>query len=166
MQFVIKSATSLYVSDSEINELLTHVYVNEGYVSIETAETLFDPSAVRNRGHLICGRPKGSKSIAGLVIVVFPDSAASRLAKANEAEMHLLAVAREYRGKGLGRALVLKAVETAREYRFQRMVLWTQPSMGAAQKLYTSLGFNRNPVRDPVAKGKKFLFFEMNLLSI
>jgi ribosomal protein S18 acetylase RimI-like enzyme len=95
-----------------------------------------------------------------MVIVVTPDSPARRLANADEAELHLLAVDDAYRGVGLGRALVSAAIEVAKELGFRKIVLWTQPSMTAAQKLYESTGFVRADHRDPTINGMRFLAYE------
>jgi len=159
-QFRIDSADSLNVSNVEIHDFLTRAYVKGGYTSAERGEVLFAPPTVRARGNLICARPKGADVLAGMVIVVTPDSPARRLANADEAELHLLAVDDAYRSLGLGRALVGAATDIARGLGFRKIVLWTQPSMTAAQKLYESAGFVRAAHRDPTINGMPFLAYE------
>lgn len=160
MQFRIDSADSLEVVDAEIGNLLNKAYVGGGFTSPERGEVIFAPPAVRGRGHLICARPLGAKKLAGMVIVVFPDSSARRLANSDEAELHLLAVDGAYRGVGLGHALVQAATDFAHEHGFRKMVLWTQPSMFAAQRLYEYSGFVRALHRDPTINGMQFLAYE------
>ncbi len=160
MQFQIDSAESMKVADTEISGLLKSAYVEGGYTSPERGEVLFEPSAVRGRGHLICARPQGEEVLAGMVIVVTPDSPARRIANFDEAELHLLAVAHAYRGQGLGRALVSAAITVAHELGFQNMTLWTQPTMTAAQGLYESAGFVRATQRDPNINGLSFMAYE------
>lgn len=160
MKFHIGSAESLNVSDFEISGILTSVYVDGGFTVPEKAAALFSPSAVRGRGRLICARPEKIDALAGMVILVFPDSPARRIAAPNEVEIHLLAVGKNYRGFGLGSALVAATVEAAHAQNFRKMVLWTQPEMSIAQKLYESLGFVRAAHRDPAVDGKHFLVYE------
>lgn len=106
MEFEIDSADILKIDDVELSELLTQVYVDEGYASSDEAAYLFEPAAVRKRGMLIGAREKLDRKLAGMVIVVPPDSPARHLAQNNEAEIHLLGVAPEYRRHDLGRILV------------------------------------------------------------
>jgi GNAT superfamily N-acetyltransferase len=160
MQFRIASADSLEVADAEIGSLLNKAYVEGGFTSPERGEAIFAPSAVRSRGYLICARPLGAEKLAGMVIVVPPDSPARRLANSDEVELHLLAVDDAYRGAGLGRALVQAAIDLAHEHGFRRMVLWTQPKMIVAQRLYMSAGFARAVHRDPTINGMQFLAYE------
>jgi GNAT superfamily N-acetyltransferase len=160
MKFQLDSPASLNVTDLEIGELLKKVYVGEGFTSADRAEVIFAPSAVRGRGRLICARAQGNEALAGMVIVVTPDSPAKRIAGPDETELHLLAVDQAYRGMGLGLALVGAAIDAAKELGFNKMALWTQPVMTSAQKLYGCMGFIRAPHRDPTINGSRFLAYE------
>lgn len=57
--------------------------------------------------------------------------------------IRMLAVAPEFRGKGIGSALVDWCVGRARESGRQRIILHTTDPMTDAQRLYTRLGFSR-----------------------
>jgi ribosomal protein S18 acetylase RimI-like enzyme len=72
--------------------------------------------------------------------------------------MKRLYVRPEFQGSGLGRALVEKVIALAREAGHREMFLDTLPSMEAAQRLYTRLGFrDTDPYRfNPVA-GSRFM---------
>lgn len=105
MVFQIDTPGALNVSDAEIHDMLTKVYVDSGFTAPESARLIFSPPAVRSRGHLLCARPEGGAALAGMVIVVPPDSQARRLAHSDETEMQLLAVNVAYRRAGLDRAL-------------------------------------------------------------
>ncbi|MEW2394781.1 GNAT family N-acetyltransferase [Streptomyces sp. NPDC046862] len=71
------------------------------------------------------------------------------IARPGEAEIRMLAVAGEARGRGVGEALVRRCVEGARSTPgCVRMVLSTQRSMHAAHRIYERLGFTRTPDRD------------------
>lgn len=71
------------------------------------------------------------------------------IARAGEAEIRMLAVAPEARGRGAGEALVRACVERARALDgCVRVVLSTQWTMHAAHRIYERLGFTRTPERD------------------
>ena len=58
-------------------------------------------------------------------------------------ELKRMFVMKEHRGKGIGKSLLSKALETAEEQGYDRMVLDSLPDMKAAQALYISYGFYR-----------------------
>ncbi|UUU24837.1 GNAT family N-acetyltransferase [Streptomyces sp. DSM 40750] len=71
------------------------------------------------------------------------------IARAGEAEIRMLAVAPEARGRGAGEALVRACLERARAVEgCARVVLSTQRTMHAAHRIYERLGFTRTPERD------------------
>ena len=159
MEFEINTAELLNIDDAEIADLLTKVYVAGGFVEPGEAALLFEPSDVRQRGLLIGAREKKRSTLAGIVIVVPPESPARRIAKGNESEMHLLGVSPEYRRNGLGRMLIDVAVESAKSKGYSKMILWTQASMKSAQKLYQAAGFIH---MDNVERNRrKFRVYEM-----
>lgn len=162
MQFLIEEDAD-NVSDSEINKLLTDAYVGGGFTSPERAAIIFVPSSVRSRGKTIVARTTDG-AFAGMVIVVRPDAPARRMAEPDEAEIHLLAVDSVYRRYGLGRMLVSKALESIEKMGFKNTVLWTQPTMIPAHRLYESLGFVRAHGRDPVLDGTYFFAYERKSL--
>jgi len=61
----------------------------------------------------------------------------------NDAEMKRLFVLPRYRRFGLGKALVSRALESARQMGFNRLLLDTMPEMTAAIAAYEGLGFQR-----------------------
>lgn len=141
--------------DEALAALLHRVYVGGGFTDADVAETAFTPEAVRARGLLLCARAEGG-ALAGTVIVVPPGSPARRLAAPDEAEMQLLAVDPAQRGRGVGAALVRAAIRAAREAGYRGMVLWTQPTMHAAHRLYEQAGFARSPGEDFARGGRAF----------
>ena len=65
----------------------------------------------------------------------------------DEAEILTLAVQKEHRGQGLGRALVVAWLERLRAERVRRVSLEVRGSNAAALGLYTSLGFTVSRIR-------------------
>jgi ribosomal protein S18 acetylase RimI-like enzyme len=65
-----------------------------------------------------------------------------------EAGMRMLAVAPEWRRRGVGRALVEACIARARSEGRTRLSLHTMPTMTAAHELYQTLGFRRAPEND------------------
>ena len=162
MEFKIGDDDDLNIVDSELINLLTEVYVGEGFTNQEDANKLFSPSEVRQRGLILGARCQiEPQKLAGVVILVPPESKARRLAKNNEAEMHLLAVNQEFRNFGLGKKLVMETVNMARKKKYSKIVLWTQDSMIVAQALYESVGFSHI---DTMGKnGRKFFVYNLQL---
>jgi len=64
--------------------------------------------------------------------------------------IRMLGVRPEARGKGIGRALVVRCVERSREAGKRIVTLRTTHLMKVAQRLYRDMGFERDPARDYV----------------
>ena len=67
---------------------------------------------------------------------------------AGEVEVRAFAVAPGAQRRGIGRALMRAVIDMARAGGAQRIVLCTQPTLTAAQRLYQAEGFTRIPERD------------------
>ena len=82
-------------------------------------------------------------------ITLEPFDPSSELAKDDaEADVRAFAVAPQAQGKGVGRVLLLAAIERAEKRGLRRLRLCTQPAMRAAQHLYAAAGFSRTPELD------------------
>ena len=162
MEFLIDQIGNLSVSDEGIFDLLSEVYVKAGFTTPQTAEIIFDPPKVKDRGILFVSREITGNEFSGMVIVVPPESKSVVRAKDNECEMHLLGVAPKYRGYGLGRELVKKAIDFAKCSNWSKMILWTQKPMKEAQELYASFGFIKTD--EMTKKNIEFLVYEKNLI--
>jgi GNAT superfamily N-acetyltransferase len=159
----VSAADRSSVLPEELETLLRRVYVDGGFTDPEVAAPAFAALTVFARGQLLVTRDAPTGALTGMVIVVSPDSPARRMAADDEVEMQLLAVAPEHRNAGIGRALVEAAVELGRSKGFGRMVLWTQPAMKEAHRVYERSGFVRAPVRDFENAGRPFWVFERTL---
>ena len=161
MEYGIETAEMFNVEDVELSELLSQVYVAGGFTDPNEAVTLFDPLAVRKRGLIIAAREKRQSKLAGIVVLVPPESPARRVGQDNEAELHLLAVKTEYRRLGLGRMLVESAIDRAKRSGYSKIILWTQGSMKSARKLYETKEFIH--VEDFVRNGRDFRVYKLLL---
>ena len=75
--------------------------------------------------------------------------------------MKRLYVAASSRGSGLGRRLVSRLIEVARDLRYKEMRLDTLPNMTAARAMYDSLGFAEiDPYYFSPIEGTVFLSLE------
>lgn len=147
-------------ADEALEGLLRESYVGGGFAAPEAAETSFRAEAVRARGVVLVAHDEAGSAI-GTVTLVDPDSPARRLATTEEREIHLLCVRPDMRGSGVGEALVKEALRRARAGGARGVVLWTQPTMHAAQRLYERLGFRRHPGDDFTVGAREFLVYRL-----
>ncbi|MBX3357459.1 MAG: GNAT family N-acetyltransferase [Phycisphaeraceae bacterium] len=131
-----------------MTRLLSEVYVGEGFTSAERANTFFCQEQLEPAGAVLCA--KIGTSTVGVVILLHRDSPLKQVSLDEEAEFRLLAVHRSARGRGVGEALVAECIRrsAAPPLAARSLVLWTQPRMTAAQRLYERTGFRRAPERD------------------
>ncbi len=87
-------------------------------------------------------------TVLGTVTVCHDGSPWREIARGDEGEFRMLAVAPQAQGQGVGDALVSLCVDRFREMGAPGVVLSTLPSMHAAHRLYERHGFVRAPGRD------------------
>lgn len=156
----IESIADSAAADAALEALLYESYVGGGFTAAEVAATSLRAAAVRARGTVLVAHDEAG-ALLGTVTLVGADSPARRLASAGEREIHLLCVRPEMRRSGVGRALVQEALKRARTDGTSGMVLWTQPTMLAAQRLYEACGFHRDPGSDFTAGSRSFLVYRL-----
>lgn len=127
--------------------LLKRVYVGDGYSNAERAEVFMRRTTFEDAGDMLLVRGT-SGEVVGAVLFLHPDGPLAQVAQNGEAEFRVLAVAPEARDQGIGEALVDACVQRARRDGAPAVVLWSQPTMPAAHRLYERLGFVRVPDRD------------------
>lgn len=144
-----------------IAELTARVYIDEGF-SPESAEGVLRDIAARATGTtLLVAIDDASGAVCGAVSLVPVGSSFRQIGRDDELEVRLLAVNPALRGHGTGEALVRACIEAAARAR-KAVVLSTQPTMEAAQRLYARLGFERIPERDwQRASGRPMLVYRL-----
>jgi ribosomal protein S18 acetylase RimI-like enzyme len=163
MQFSIQIySASENQFDIGIEELLQSVYVVGGFTAQEIAQKLFTAAEVKKRGTILLATD-WVKTVIGMIIVGADENPFKQVATKGEAEMQLLATDPAARGQGVGEALCRRFETESLETGLQKAVLSTQPAMEAAHKLYTKLGYERNPTRDWERGGRVFWVFEKKL---
>jgi ribosomal protein S18 acetylase RimI-like enzyme len=98
-------------------------------------------------------------------VTLEPFDRSSELAQdGTEADIRAFAVAARAQGKGVGRTLLLAAIEHARQRGLRKLRLCTQPDMAAARHLYADTGFARTPELDfSPAPGLMLRAYELDL---
>lgn len=152
------------VSDLALSALLTDSYVTPGYTDPESAALQLQADAVKARGTVLVAHDESGEAL-GTVTLVQGGTPACRFAIEGESELHLLCVGPASRGRGIGRDLVRACIELGRERGAQRMLLWTQREMLAAQHLYEEAGFRRLPALDFTRDGRSYFVYELGLLA-
>jgi ribosomal protein S18 acetylase RimI-like enzyme len=160
----IRLASSDCPTDEELEQLLRRAYVDGGFTAEDVAKDMLSATAVRRRGELLVAIEHSTNQFMGTVTLVPAGAKALKIATGDtEGELHLLAVLPERRNHGIGRKLVAAALERARRARLARVILWTQPTMHAALRLYAAAGFIRCPERDFCKEGRDFLVMQVDL---
>lgn len=162
MSFTIREAVS-EAEWQQIVELLRSVYVGQGYSVVSWADLTLHRAVLEPEGvGLVAVEEHGT--VLGFTLLLHPESTMRQLAGSNEREFRLLAVTDVARGQGVGQALIQACIDRSRGAGANALVLWTQPTMVAAQRLYQRLGFARMADRDqPDERGFSRMVFGLGL---
>jgi ribosomal protein S18 acetylase RimI-like enzyme len=126
--------------------LWTEAYFSEGEGGRATPYARRDFEKAMAAGDVFVAGPAGKA--VGVVVMVAPGTPGMAVARDEEAELCLLAVSSQARREGIGRALVERCTDLAREKGWPAIALWSRPYQTAAHRLYESLGYRRLPDRD------------------
>jgi ribosomal protein S18 acetylase RimI-like enzyme len=126
--------------------LWTEAYFSEGEGGRTSPYAKADFEKAMAAGRMLVAGPPGEA--LGVVVLVAPGTPGTAVARGEEAELRLLAVSPKERGHGIGRALVERCTDLAREKNWRAIALWSRPYQTAAHRLYESLGYQRQPTRD------------------
>ncbi|WFR66103.1 GNAT family N-acetyltransferase [Curtobacterium flaccumfaciens] len=125
---------------------------------------LLDAAARAADGDLLVAVDAADRPV-GTVTLLPPGATLSRQSRSREAEIRLLAVVPEARRSGIARALMTAAIDRARTWDVDALVLDTGPQNTASQALYLQLGFERQPDREtqPASSGGLLAVFRLAL---
>lgn len=137
--------------------ILRRVYLEEGFIDPGRASNLTVASKAADGIWL--GAFSAEQTLLGLVLLTRFGTDAAVVAEPNGCEIRLLAVLLDNRGMGVGRILVVEAERLAIESGAETMTFSTQAIMTTAQRLYLSLGYTRDLVRDYKVEERTFLVF-------
>ncbi|WP_030232282.1 MULTISPECIES: GNAT family N-acetyltransferase [unclassified Streptomyces] len=149
MDIVIRQAEA---GDYEaLGEITAQAYLQDGLLDFgehdEYLGALKDVAARAAAAEVLVAVEHGR--VLGGVTFVPSGGPMADIAGPGEAEIRMLAVAHEARGRGAGEALVRGCVDRARAVEgCVRIVLSTQRTMHSAHRIYERLGFVRTPERD------------------
>lgn len=107
-----------------------------------------DAGARAGDGGLLVAVDDATGELLGTATITRETAAIARQAQAGEAELRLVAVAPEARGRGVAQALVQASIDVARDWGVTALVLDTGPLNHTAQRNYLRAGFERVPERE------------------
>ncbi|AWL40507.1 MULTISPECIES: GNAT family N-acetyltransferase [unclassified Streptomyces] len=135
-----------------LGDITAEAYLGDGLLDFGTEDPyLAELRAVARRAAEadVLVATDGEGRLLGGVTYVTAGTPWADIAREGEAEMRMLAVTPEARGRGVGEALVRACVDRARATEgLSGLVLSTQTTMRAAHRIYLRLGFTRTPERD------------------
>lgn len=150
-----------------VGKLTVAAYRTDGLLEADAdyAEELADAARRAVEAELLVA-VEASGELLGSVTVVRPGTAYAEISRPDELEFRMLATAPAARRRGVGEALVHAVLERARELGAKRVVMCSLDTMQAAHRLYTRIGFTRQPERDwEPAPGFWLLAFTLTLLA-
>ena len=127
--------------------LLQRVYVEDGFTSAEAASAFMRRERLEQEGIFLLAIRDTGETI-GAVLFLNEGSPLHQVAVPGEREFRLLAVHSDARGEGVGQDLVHECLMRAAADDALGLVLWTQPTMHAAHRLYERMGFVHEVTRD------------------
>jgi ribosomal protein S18 acetylase RimI-like enzyme len=136
-----------------LGEITAQAYLGDGLLDFGESDgylvRLRDVARRAAAAEVLVAADRDGTVLGGVTHVPSAGNALAELARPGEAEIRMLAVAPQARGRGAGEALVRACVDRARATEgCVRVVLSTQRTMRAAHRIYERLGFVRTPERD------------------
>jgi GNAT superfamily N-acetyltransferase len=126
-----------------VGDITVDAYVADGFLTVgdDYAEHLRDAAGRARIAELWVAELDGA--VVGSVTFCPPGSPQREVAREDEGEFRMLAVAPSARGRGVARALVQRCFERCRELGLEAIAICSLPQMVAAHALYGGLGFDR-----------------------
>lgn len=133
----------------ELGALTVRAYVEAGIVPVghDYLRQLGDPASRSQGCELLVAQDAGGALLGG-VSLVHPGSPHGELARADEAEVRMLAIRPDAQGRGVATALMDACARTAAGAGHRALVLSVFVGNARALALYDRLGYVRVPERD------------------
>jgi len=129
-------------------DIVVAAYRSLGTEPGDYLDELRDTAGRAQAGVVLVAVDAADTVLGTVTYVTGPGTPLSEIERDDEAGFRALAVAPAIHGLGIGRALVEDVIERARAAGRGGVAMYTRPSMKAAQHLYESLGFSRQPADD------------------
>ena len=132
----------------DVGRLTAEVYVGEGY--IDPADTYVEElnDGAGRAAHSELWVAVDADRLLGSVTFCPMGSGLREIGRDGEGEFRMLAVAREGRSRGVGRALVEACLSRSRELGYRAVRICSLEQMTDAHRLYGRMGFERAPEDD------------------
>ena len=144
-----------------IGELTERVYRNGGWAGEGYAPVLRDGQSRIDDAVVFVALLE--RVIVGTVTLALPGTRFAETARADEAEIRMLAVDEGARGREIGDSLLAACESHSRAAGLSAVVLSTEPDMHAAHRLYERRGYVREYARDWQVDGFSLLVYRRPL---
>jgi ribosomal protein S18 acetylase RimI-like enzyme len=148
---------------TDVGVLTERVYREGGWTSEHYAAVLRDARTRIAQAVVFVATRDGA--VVGSVALAPPGTPFVNVAGADEAEVRMLAVAPDARGRGIADALVARCEQQARAAGLAGVVLSTEATMHAAHRLYRRRGYRRQPERDWAGTRTTYLVYRVDLAA-
>ena len=146
-----------------VGMLTEQVYRAGGWTSESYAAVLRDGRARLEDAVVFVATLDGA--VVGSATLALPATRFVDVARSDEAEVRMLAVAPEARRRGIADALMDACERHARAAGLAGVVLSTDPGMHAAHRLYRRRGYRREPRRDWSTTRTTYLVYRVDLAA-
>lgn len=135
---------------SSAGELTASAYIADGFVGADDpyVDELRDAASRAADAELLVAVDRVSGAVVGTVTTCPDGSPYREIARDDEGEFRMLAVAKAARGNGVGEALVRTVLARSHAEGQRAVAMSSTAKMTTAHRLYGRLGFTRDPARD------------------
>ena len=145
-----------------IGELTERAYRADGFLNSEKYAARLRDAATRMADAIVLVAELDGRIVATVTLATH-GSPLAEIAKPDELEVRMLAVAPEARRQGIAGKLMSDAMTHVQNLGLNALVLSTETPMSGAHRLYEKLGYIRQPDRDWSVTGYELLVYRRNV---
>lgn len=142
--------TELNIADYRAEDQPWFEQLNREWIELHFQMESIDVQVLQHPDEYIIG--KGGAILIARFGDMVVGTVALKLVEQDVLEFTKMAVAKEFRGKGIGKALSVAAIAKARAMGAQRIILYSNRVLTPAINLYRKLGFIEVPVDGPYTR--------------